>query len=155
MASSHPKFVIAEIYVSTEKTGADFGKAGNANYLRYRCLRFKIFSRLTPFRSKQSVLNWVLRCVKIRSLQNACSPDLPGRVVKGDWRWGRGSLLRSLSKEPDCNSLCYYTRSLNSLTTTHPPTYLTTVKQLFIFNCLLLHARVPTLGFFSRDLGFF
>ena len=27
-----------------------------------------------------------------------------------------GFLLRSLSKQPDCNSLCYYTRSLNYLT---------------------------------------
>ena len=46
----------------------------------------------------------------------ACRPDLPGRVVKCDKRGGRGSLLHSLSKEPDCNSLCYYTRSLNNLT---------------------------------------
>ena len=46
----------------------------------------------------------------------AYSPDLPGRVVKCDKRGGRGTLLRSLSKEPDCNSLCYYTPSLNYLT---------------------------------------
>ena len=35
-------------------------------------------------------------------------------------RGGRGALLRSLSKEPDCNSLCYHTRSPNSLTTPPP-----------------------------------
>ena len=37
----------------------------------------------------------------------ACSPDLPGRVVKLKRRLKKGSLLRTLSTEPDCNSLCY------------------------------------------------
>ena len=36
-----------------------------------------------------------------------------GSSCKRRLKRGRGSLLRSLSKEPDCNSLCYYTRSLN------------------------------------------
>ena len=40
------------------------------------------------------------------------APDLPRRVVKGCYRRGRGSLLHSLSKDPDCNSLRYYTYSL-------------------------------------------
>ena len=62
----------------------------------------------------------------------ACSPDLPGRVVKCDKRTGRGSLLRSLSKEPDCNSLCHYTRSLNSLTT--PPPLLELLEEMLDIN---------------------
>ena len=33
-------------------------------------------------------------------------------------RGGRGSLLRSLSKEPDCNNICYFTPSLNYLAKT-------------------------------------
>ena len=45
----------------------------------------------------------------------AYSPDLSGRIVKGDQRGGKGSLLHSLSKEPDFNSLCNYTWSLNYL----------------------------------------
>ena len=35
--------------------------------------------------------------------KHACSPDLPRRVVNCDKRWG--SLIHSLSKEPDCNDL--------------------------------------------------
>ena len=69
----------------------------------------------------------------------AYSLDLPGRVVKSDQRGGMGSLLRFLSKEPDCNSLCYHTRSLNSRSLTKKQTKKHTsfmFLDLFLLNFL-------------------
>ena len=49
--------------------------------------------------------------------QRICIQPRPSRASrKRRLKRGRGSLLRSLSKESECNSLCHYTRSLNYLT---------------------------------------
>ena len=51
----------------------------------------------------------------------AYSPDLPERVVKGDWRWGRGSLLGPEAKNRTAIVFLAHTRFLNSQQP--PPSY--------------------------------